>query len=221
MIKYGFAHKATYALKAAYAYKVRLLCVKRLMLEGLSCSFRRGDDSPSDLKCFFTLWWPLDWVFDDSLIVLIRRPGGSVPVVRCSVFLQGSWFPIGSSWFVVPEDLSQWCNVPSFCKDLDFRLGPPDSSSRKICPSVSMFHIFARILISDWVVLTCRPERSVPLIWCSVFLRVSWFPFGSSLFSNAIVRLVPRWSGLQTFYCAYDYKQRPSLFNYYLHYPVG
>ena len=51
MNKYGFARKATYAIEAAYAYKVRLLCVKRLILEGLSCSFRRGDGSGVDLKC--------------------------------------------------------------------------------------------------------------------------------------------------------------------------
>ena len=32
MIKYGFARKATYALEAAYAYKVRILRVSDLSL---------------------------------------------------------------------------------------------------------------------------------------------------------------------------------------------
>ena len=40
--------KATDALEATYVYKVRLLRVKRLMLEGFSCYFRRGNDSPED-----------------------------------------------------------------------------------------------------------------------------------------------------------------------------
>ena len=92
-------------------------------------------DSLADIKCFFTLRWPFDWVFDDSSIALIRRPGGFFPIMRCFIFLRGSWFMIGSSWFFVPEDLSQWLDVPYFCEDIDFWLGCPDSSSRKICPS--------------------------------------------------------------------------------------
>ena len=111
-----------------------------------------------------------------------------------------------SSWFVAPEDLSHSCDVPSFCKDLDFQLGRPDSLSRKICPSDSMSCIFARILISDWVVLICRPGRSVSVIRCSVFLQGYWFPIESSWFSNVIVRLVPQRFGPQTFRCAYNYK---------------
>ena len=53
--EYVFASKAAHVLKATYAYKLRLLRVKRLIIEGLYCSFRRGDDSPADIKCFFML----------------------------------------------------------------------------------------------------------------------------------------------------------------------
>ena len=34
--RYGLARKATYALEATYAYKVQLLRVERLMLQGLT-----------------------------------------------------------------------------------------------------------------------------------------------------------------------------------------
>ena len=45
---------------------------------------------PSDVMfCLFLRILTPNWA------VLIRRPGGSVPVVRCSVFLKGSWFTIG------------------------------------------------------------------------------------------------------------------------------
>ena len=74
---------------------------------------------------------------------------------------------VGLSWFVVPEDLSQWFDVPSFCEDFDFRLGRPDSSSHKICPSDSMFHLFASILISDWVVLIFKHNS----VSCSAMIR--------------------------------------------------
>ena len=169
MVKYGFARKVTCALEATYAYMLRLLRVKQLMLEGLSCSLWRGDDSPTDLKCFFTLWWWLDWIFDDSLIVLIRCPGGSVPVMLSSIFLRRSWFTIGLSGFVVPEDLSQWFDVLYFCEDIDFPLGRPDSLSRKICPSDSMLRLFARILISDLVVLLIKRDSA----YCSATIRSS------------------------------------------------
>ena len=99
----------TYALKATYAYKVRLLCVKRLMLQGHSWTRWRGNDSPADPRCLFTLRWPLDGLLDESSTVLIRRPRGSVQRMWCSVFssywsvqrvqssvsLRRSWLPIG------------------------------------------------------------------------------------------------------------------------------
>ena len=50
---------------------------------------------PSDVMfCLFLRILTPNWA------VLIRRPGGSVPVMRCSLFLRGSWFPIGRSCFV-------------------------------------------------------------------------------------------------------------------------
>ena len=106
--------------------------------------------------------------------------------------LWGSWLPIGSSWFVVPEDLFQWFNVPSFCEDLDFRLGRPDLLSRKICPSDLMFCLFARISISDWVVLILK-RNSVSF---SATIRSSYVPL--------CVRL----------------QTTTFSFNYYSHYPV-
>ena len=51
--EYRFARKATYVLEATYAYKVRLLRVNLPMLQGLSWTRRRGDDSPADPRCFF------------------------------------------------------------------------------------------------------------------------------------------------------------------------
>ena len=122
-----------------------------------------------------------------------------------------------SSWFVALEDLSQSCDVPYFFQDLDFRLCRPDSSSRKICLSDAMLRLFARILSSDWVVLIRRPGRSVPVIRCSVFLRGSWFPIGSSWFSNMIVRLVLRRSGLQgSVACTITNNYRPFLIVTYI-----
>ena len=114
---------------------------------------------PSDsMFCLFARILISDWV------ILIRRPGRSVPVIWWSVFLWGSWFPIGLSWFVVPEDLSYWFDVPYFCEVLDFWLGCPDLSTRRICPSDSMFRLFARILISNLVVLIRCPGISFPVI---------------------------------------------------------
>ena len=92
------------------------------------------------------------------------------------------------SWFVASEELSQWCDVPSFCEDLDFRLGHPDSSPQRICPSDAIFCLFVRILTSNSAVLICRPVGSVPVMQCSVFLRGSWLPIGLSSLQGSVER---------------------------------
>ena len=176
--RYGFARKATYALEETYADKVRIFRLKRLMLQDLSllfstwqwqlCGsqmllrvlmttrlsiwwfFERPDSSPrricpSDaMFCIFSRILTSDWVF------LIRRPGGSVPVMRCSVFLRGSWLPIGSSWFVAPENLSQWFDVPSFCEDIDFRLG-------RLVFRVPLSVWFQRMSVPFWLLRNVNP----------------------------------------------------------------
>ena len=123
----------TYALGVTYVYEVRLLRVTRLILQGLSWTCRRGDDSTAYPRCFFTLRWPLDGVLDDYSIVPICRPGGSVQRMRSSVFslyLTIFW----ASWFVAPEDLSKGCDLPFFLRtDLDFWWGLPP---RKMWSSV-------------------------------------------------------------------------------------
>ena len=81
--------------------------------------------------------WPSDAmlrlfrrILSSDWAVLICRPGGSVPVMRCYLFLRGYCLPIDPYWLVAPEDLSQWCDVLSFWKDIDFWLGRPDSKTR-------------------------------------------------------------------------------------------
>ena len=159
---------------------VRLLRVKRLMLQDFSWLFPKwrwhSFRSQMLLHVAMITWLSIWRLFDppdtslrricriDAMFrifariltsvcaVLIRRPGGSVHVIRCShLFLWGSWLQIGPSWFVALEDLSFWCDVPSFS---------------------------ATISSSDWVV------RSSGFCWAS------------------------------------NFKKWPSLFDYYLCYPV-
>ena len=134
--------------------------------------FDRPDSSPWRICPSHAMFRLFARILISDWVVLICCPRRSVPVIRCSIFLRGSWFTIGSSWFFVLEDLSQWFNVPSFCKDLDFRLGRPDWSSQRICPSDSMFRTFAKILISDWVVLILKRDSAS----CSVTIRSSDVP---------------------------------------------
>ena len=55
MIEYGFARKATYALKAAYAYKVRLLCVSDLRLRVWLSNLVDDLVFSENYSCFVTL----------------------------------------------------------------------------------------------------------------------------------------------------------------------
>ena len=129
-----------------------------------------------------SIWWffdrpdPLPWrispsdamfrifarILSSDLAVLILRPGGCVPVIRCSVFLQGSYIPISLSWFLDPENLSKWYDVTSFCENHVFWLGSPNFSPCRICPSDVMFPLFSRRYLL-WLVI---PEFLFPLrIW--------------------------------------------------------
>ena len=110
-------------------------------------------------------------ILTSDLAVLICRLWGSVPVMRCFVFLRGYWLTIGLSWCCAPEDLSQCYDVPSFCEYIEFQLRC--LIFRRNLPSFS-----ATIYFSGWV------------IWSSGFRLAS------------------------------NFKQRPSLFDYYLCYPV-
>ena len=124
---------------------VRILRVKRLMLQDFSWlfpkwrwhSFRsqmllhvamitwlsiwrlfdRPDTSPRRICRIDAMFRIFARILTSVCAVLIRRPGGSVHVIRCSHL---------------------------FCEDLDFRLGRPDSSPWRIFPCDVIFRLFLR-----------------------------------------------------------------------------
>ena len=78
--------------------------------------------------------------------------------------------PIGSSAFVVPEDLSQRFDVPSFCEDLDFRLF-----------LIFLSGVMVFLLLRDDLVLRQYVARTIQAITQNAYCFATIRPFDVSL----------------------------------------